>query len=548
MSIQLAVFSVVFVVATGLGFFAARWRRPPTIASLEQWGLGGRAFGNWVTWFLMGGDIYTAYTLMAVPALVFLAGPSGFWVLSFAAITYPMAYLPLTRLWSVSHANGFVTTAEFVRARFDSRSLSVLVALTGIVATMPYLALQLIGMEVVLTVLGLKGGWPLTGAFLILALYTVNSGLRAPALISIVKDVLLLWAVLATMLIIAMSGGGWKHVFQASSLHFPRGLLLPQGGQFGYLTLVLGSALALFLYPHTVTGVLAARNRGTVKRNLAALPVYSLALGIVALLGFAAIAAEVKPAGGDRNAVVASFFFNTMPAWSTGMIFAAIGVGALVPAAIMSIAAANLFTRSIYREFFRPGASPAEEVRVSRIVSFGVKLGAVAVVLGISPQYAVDFQLIGGVIILQTLPAVVLGLYTSWPHRTALIAGMGSGLLTGLVMLYQIPTRAPSGAVLRAHFGGSSWQLSKLGLDTVQTVYAGLPALAVNLVVTIGGTLILRALLVPTGIDRTEPHDYIADEGDANLDRMTQLIDGVQQRREVAARHLAGAGRRSPPP
>lgn len=547
MTVELAVFVVVFLAATGLGFFAARWRRPPTIASLEQWGLGGRAFGNWVTWFLMGGDVYTAYTLMAVPALTYAAGPAGFWVLPFAAMTFPMVYLPLTRLWSVSHANGFVTTAEFVRARFDSRGLSLLVALTGIVATMPYLALQLIGMEVVLTVLGLRGPWPLTAAFLILAIYTANSGLRAPALISIVKDVLLLWAVLAAVLILAMSGGGWKHVFEVSAPHFRTGLLLPQGSYLGYLTLVVGSALALFLYPHTVTGVLAARNRGTVKRNLAALPVYSLALGVVALMGFAAIAAEVKPAGGDRNAVIASFFMETMPAWSAGMIFAAIGVGALVPAAIMSIAAANLFTRSVYREYLRPGASPAEETRVSRIVSFAVKLGAVAVVIAISPQYAVDFQLIGGVIILQTLPAVVVGLYTAWPHRTALMAGMAAGLATGLVLLYQVPQLGPKGAVVKAHFGGSSWKLSNLGIDTVQTVYAGLPALAVNLMVVIGGTLLLRALDVSGGVDRTEPHDYIADEGDANLDRMSELIDGVQ-RREVTARHLAGAGRRSPLP
>jgi SSS family solute:Na+ symporter len=547
MTVELAVFGVVFAFATGLGFFAARWRRPPTIASLEQWGLGGRAFGNFVTWFLMGGDIYTAYTLMAVPALVYVAGPAGLWVMPFAAMTYPLAYLPLTRLWSVSHANGFVTTAEFVRARFDSRGLSVLVALTGIVATMPYLALQLIGMEVVLTLLGLEGPWPLTAAFLILALYTANSGLRAPALVSIVKDVLLLWAVLAAMLIIAMTGGGWEHVFEAAERHFPNGLLLPATGQLGYLTLALGSALALFLYPHTVTGVLAARNRGTVKRNLAALPVYSLALGVVALMGFAAIAAEVKPAGGDRNTIIGSFFSGSMPAWSAGMVFAAIGIGALVPAAIMSIAAANLFTRSIYREFFRPGASPAEETRVSQIVSFGVKLGGVAVVLAISPQYAVDFQLIGGVVILQTLPAVAVGLYSAWPHRTALIAGMAAGLVTGLVMLYQIPQRGPKGTIVRAHFGGSSWPLSNLGLDTKQTIYCGLPALAVNLVVVVAVTLLLRTLVVPTGVDRTEPEDYIADEGDPNLDRMSGLVDGVT-RREVNARHLAGAGRRSPPP
>jgi SSS family solute:Na+ symporter len=534
--VQFAIFVGLFVVVTVVGFLAARWRRPDKPQDLEEWGLGGRAFGNFVTWFLVGGDLYTAYTFVAVPALVYGIGAYGFFAVPFAIIAYPLVYPVVSRLWSVSHTHGFITPAEFVRARFGSRTLATGVALVGIGATMPYIALQLIGLEAVLRVMGVPRGWPLTVAFVVLALYTFRSGLRAPALISIVKDVLLLWTVLAALLAIAMTTGGWGGIFRVAGAQFARtpshadGLTLTGSGQLGYVTLVIGSALGLFLYPHAQTGFLAARNRRTVKRNIAALPVYTLMLGVIALLGFAAIANGVRPVGGDGNTIIPALFDSIFPDWCAGLAMAAIGVGALVPAAIMSIAAANLFTRSIYREFFRPHASSAEETRVSKLASLAVKLGAVLVILLLDPQFSIDLQLIGGVLVLQMLPALAVGLFTAWPHRGALVSGLAAGLVTGTLLLYQIPRLSSKGTVTRAHFGGSAWPLSHLGLHTQATVYAGLIALAVNLAVTVAGTLALRALRVPAGVDMTAPGDYLADESDG-INRMTELVDGTTTRR-----------------
>jgi SSS family solute:Na+ symporter len=217
-----------------------------------------------------------------------------------------------------------------------------------------------------------------------------------------------------------------------------------------------------------------------------------------------------------------------MPAWCAGIAFAAIGVGALVPAAIMSIAAANLFTRDIYRQFIRPHASSEEETRVSRIASLAVKSGAVAAIVLLNPQFSLDLQLIGGVIVLQTLPAVAIGLFTRWFHRWALIAGLVAGLAAGLLMLYQIPRMGPGGVVVREHFGGSAWPLARFGWDTTQTIYAGLVAVAINLTVTVTATLVLRAARVSAGVDLTEPRHYFLDEGDPTLDRMTELVDGTE--------------------
>ncbi|TMM33737.1 MAG: sodium:solute symporter [Actinobacteria bacterium] len=539
--VEFAIFLALFGFVTVLGFAAARWRRADKPQDLEEWGLGGRAFGNWVTWFLLGGDAYTAYTFVAVPALVYAVGANGFFAVPFAVITYPIIYPLLGRLWSVTHRHGFVTVAEFVRARFGSRTLAVVVALVGIGATMPYIALQLIGLKAVLEVMGVPGGWPLTAAFVVLALYTFRSGLRAPALISIVKDVLIIWTIFAALLSIAMTTGGWGGIVRVAAARYAHtpspadGLLLSPAGQSAYVTVVLGSALALFLYPHLQTGVLAAKNRSVVKRNMAALPLYTLALGLIALLGFVAIADGIRPVAGDGNTVIPALFDQIFPSWCAGLAFAAIGIGALVPAAIMSIAAANLFTRNVYREFIRPHASSAEETRVGKLASLTVKIGAVLVIVLVNPQFSIDLQLIGGVVVLQILPAVGLGLYTAWLHRWALLAGMAAGLLSGLTMLYQIPQLGPDGAtVVRAHFGGSAWPLSHLGLHTGVVLYAGILALAVNLAVAAVGTVALRWVGVPPGVDLTVPLDYEADEGEG-IQRMAELVDGTATHR---AAHL----------
>jgi SSS family solute:Na+ symporter len=438
----------------------------------------------------------------------------------------------------------FVTPAEFVRARFASRALAALVAAAGILATMPYIALQLIGIEVVFKAMGLSGGWPLVVAFSVVAVFTANNGLRAPALISIAKDILLSWTLLAAVLSIAMISGGWHTVFRAAGDHYRQtpsttdGLLLPPGGQLNYVTLVIGSALALFLYPHVTTGVLAARNRDTLKRNLVGLPIYTFMLLVVALLGFVALGTGVKPIGGDNNTIVVALFDATMPPWSAGIAFAAIGVSALVPAAVMSIAAGNLFTRGIYRQYLRPNASAAEETRVGRITSLAVKAGALAAIWFLNPQFALDFQLIGGVIVLQILPAVTLGVMTRWMHRWALVAGLSAGLAVGVVMLFATPRRGPDGTVLREHFGGSAFPLAQLGWDTHQSVYVGFVALGVNLVVVFGGTLLLSWLEVPAGVDMTQPWHYVADEGDPAIDRMTELVDGTDKPHAQHARHV----------
>ncbi len=507
--VALAVFIALFVLVTGVGFVASRWRQGD-LDQLHEWGLGGRRFGTVVTWFLLGGDLYTAYTFMAVPALVYGQGAFGFFAIPYTIITYPFVFVVMPRLWSVSHKHGYITGADFVRGRFDSAALALAIAVTGILATMPYIALQLVGIQVVLGAMGVQGhGWmaelPLVIAFVILAAYTYQSGLRAPALIAVVKDAIIYVTVIAAVVIIPATLGGYGKIFDAVPAQ-KLILAAPRPGDMGqysaYATLAFGSALALFLYPHSMTGVLSSSGRTVIRRNAAMLPAYSFLLGLIALLGYMALAAGVGKnpayaAGFERygpNFAVPALFLGAFPSWFVGFAFAAIAIGALVPAAIMSIAAANLFTRNVYREYVRPTCSGKEESTVAKVVSLVVKLGALAFIVFAPQKYAIQLQLLGGVWILQTFPATVGGLYTRWPHRWGLLAGWAVGMTVGTWMAYELGFK---GTVYPVHVGG-----------VTVPGYAALWALGANLVVAVAVSAGLKAAGVAEGGDATEEEDY----------------------------------------
>jgi SSS family solute:Na+ symporter len=224
---------------------------------------------------------------------------------------------------------------------------------------------------------------------------------------------------------------------------------------------------------------------------------------------------------GDLNTITSELFHRLFPAWSAGIAYAAVAVAALIPAAVMSISAANLFTRAIYREYLSPDATPREEANVSRWTSLVVKFGAVAVLLLINPQFSIDLQLIGGVIILQILPAVFFGVLTGWFHRWALMLGLLSGLVWGVYLLYQTSSGNDR------HFGGPNYPLAGFGLDTRATVYTGVLALLLNLVVVVVFTALFRLFRFGVGEDLTRPRDYVADADDPMIKRLDNLLDGL---------------------
>jgi len=468
----LAVFLFFFILVTVMGFVAAHWRRPKTLAHIDEWGLGGRQFGTWITWFLVGGDFYTAYTVIAVPALVYAVGAFGFFALPYTIIVFPFVFAVMPLLWKVARDNGYVTAGDVVHGRYNSRWLEIAVAVTGVIATMPYIALQLIGMAAAIHALGIPGEIPLIAAFLVLAVYTYSSGLRAPALIAFVKDAMIYIVVFAAIALIPLKLGGYHAVFDAADAAFKAkgsgGILLAPSQYVAYASLAFGSAMAAFMYPHTLTAIFASSGADTIRRNAMLLPAYTLLLGLLALLGYMGHAAGLKLT--NNNDVVPLLFKTLFPGWFAGFAFAAIVIGALVPAAVMSIGASNLFTRNFWKAYINPNVTSAGEAKVAKMTSLALVAGALLFILFLPTQFALDLQLLGGLWILQTLPAVIFGLFMGWFRALGLLLGWATGFLGGSWLAWLNDFKP----LHTLHFGSTSI-----------TLYSGLLALAVNIAVAI---------------------------------------------------------------
>ncbi|MFI6103298.1 sodium:solute symporter [Streptomyces sp. NPDC051310] len=478
---------------------ARRFHARDTLPSLEGWALADRSLGTLWTWLLLGGTVFTAYTFAAVPGLVYGDGASGFFALPYTVIVWPLAFVLLPRLWAMARAHGHITVADVVRGRYGSPSLALAVALTGILATLPYLALQLVGLRAVLTVSGLyprgpAGDLALIALFAVPALASYRYGLRSPTVISALKGVLVFCSAFAVMALVLGRLGGPGPMFDAAALHLaeraaPDAALVPGPRQQGaYATLALGSALALLMYPHVLTAGFAASSAGTLRRASVALPAWTAVLALFGLLGVAALAAGIHTPPGRAEEAVPLLVGSFLPALLAGLVLGALAVGALVPAAVMSIAAASLFVRNVYVEYVQPTATPKRQVRIARVVSLVVKVAAVAFAVGLRDQDAINLQLLGGVWILQVFPAVAGGLLTRRLHERALLAGWGTGMVAGTTLV----VGHGFSSVVPLPFGGRELE-----------VYTGLAAFLLNVAVAVVLTTVFDRLGPPRGAATT---------------------------------------------
>jgi solute:Na+ symporter, SSS family len=485
-------FIIIFVGVTALGFLSVRWRAGD-LNRLQEWGLAGRRFGPLTTWFLMGGDIYTAYVFIATPGAAFATGGSGFFPALGTTLIYPLFFLIYPRFWTIARHRAYVTLADFVQERFSSRILSLAVSLTSIIATLPFMALQLYAVEIALSAMGVPVEISLTIAFLLLSAYTYVSGLRAAGLMAIVKDVMIVIVVLAGLIFIPLKLGGFPHIFGEIS---PKRLLLQPSQFTTYSTLALGTSLGLILFPQYITGILSANSRKAIRVNSFLLPVFTIMTGLFSFFGYMAVAAHIPLSPIYKtNMVLVNLFAAMFPSWFVGFMLAALTLSGLVPTSIMSIGIANIFSRNIYREFIRPSCTDREEANVAKLASLVAKVGALAFILFLPTPFAVNFQLLGGALIVQILPSVVIGLYTNWFHRWALTIGWAVGILACIGMNITLKFQSQVFPFTVGH--------------AVYPIYTGIASLIINLLVSVVLTQVFKTLGFARGQDATSIEDYL---------------------------------------
>lgn len=480
----LVAFLALFVFFVALGFFASRWRKGD-LGDLGEWALAGKRMGTYLVWFLVGADLYTAYTFIAIPSGVYGKGAIYNFAVPYVALTFGIALLFMPKFWRIAHEKGYITGADFAKGTFNSSTLAILIAIVGIVAELPYIALQIVGMQAVLNTMlagvsdvATVSEISLILAFIVLAAFTYTSGLRGATLTAVLKDILIFGGIISVIVALAVSGG-LHSGFTAKPVYSTLAPTL----QNAYWSIFIVSALGLYLYPHAINGVLSGQDAEKVRKSTSLLPIYGIGLALLALYGVAIYGntgalAFVKAHGGSGLLVVPSLIQSVLPSWAAGIAFLGIFIGGLVPAAIMAISQANLLTRNIVKEF-KPTLSAADETRIAKWASVAFKFLALTFVFVVNSTYAVQLQLFGTILIVQTLPSIFGGLVTRRLNKYGLIVGLLAGEALGVFLMADANK-----------FG--TWSTSFFATPPFGALYVGATALALNMVIVVLLTLASR--------------------------------------------------------
>ncbi len=431
MTPALSIILGVILAASAVGFIAGR--RVPM--NLENWTVGGRKFGVTIIWLLMAGEVYTTFTFLGASGWAYTKGAPTFYILIYGTLAYVLSFFILPEIWKIGKRAGLHTQPDFFVHIFKSRALGVLVAVIGIVSILPYLQLQLAGLGLIVEVASdgaVSSSAAILLAFLLTTAFVLTSGLRGSAWVSVIKDVLMLAAVgIVGFGLPKIHFGSIGRMFQALIEKAPGHLVFPGSaptmGVPWVMSTVLLTGMGFYMWPQLFGTAFSAKSDRVIRRNAVIMPLYQIPVVLVFFVGFTAFLVLPGLKNGDLSLV--TLVRQSYPPWFLGFVGAAGAVTAMVPASVLVLSAAALLSKNVYRAGFRPGASDAAVMRVSRLMVVAVATAALVFALAL-PSALVNLLLIGYDGVAQLFPGVVLGLFWKKVTRT----GVAAGLITGIAV------------------------------------------------------------------------------------------------------------------
>lgn len=447
----LIITSLIVLTVILIGFVAGRDKS--SRSSVEEWSVGGRRFGALFVWLLVGADLYTAYTFLGLTSQAYSSGSIAFFAIPYTIIAFYISYFYLPKLWKVAKKHKLTTLADYAKIRFDSKFLSLLIAIVGVLMLIPYIDLQLAGIQDTLTVAGsgyININVVVILSFFLVALYTFFSGIKGPTYTAIIKDILI-WVIMLFLVVSIpmIHFGGWGSMMDKLVAETPELLTIPTSGPKGipwFLTASLVSGLALFMWAHGATGVLTAKSADAIRKNAIFLPLYNIVLILVVFLGF--VAFHVLPEGSDPRFALLQLIQVSFGGVVQGLSYATIALASLIPCSIMAIGASNLFANNIYRDFINPKVKPEKLTMITRSMVF-VVIGLALIFGMVFPSALVSLQLLGVSGMVQIFPAIVFSLFWKKQSKQATIIG----LIVGLVVTFTVSATGMTFGIYEGFWG-----------------------------------------------------------------------------------------------
>ena len=371
-AVVLSVLAAYMAVIVFIGYYSSRFSQ----ATMEDYHMGSRSFKSYVLFSAVFGANISAVTLAGVPGASYHAG----WIVwpyfatSWAWCTPLLFYTVGSRSWLLGQKFGYMTVAEVVGNRWKSPALAVILSITLIIYTVPYLMTGLLGAG--RTLEALTDGYMTLNLSMILVAaavltYLLLGGMRGAAWVNTFQTTIFMVGSIAIFAVIANALGGpaeaTRRVLEESPELITRGKM-PMRQFFSYGIIV---AFSPIVFPQLFMRLLTGRDPKTLKRIMCFYPIPALVMMfLMATLGMWGSTAIPGLAGAESDAVLPMLLTEYTPIWMMGIL------GAAAFAAMMSTMDSQLLsvTTMITRDFLsRSGLSDASDatmVRISRILVF----------------------------------------------------------------------------------------------------------------------------------------------------------------------------------
>jgi len=465
--VALAVIFAIILLGSIIGFCAgARYKM-----DLEQWTVAGRGFGLVLMWLLMAGEVYTTFSFLGASGWAYSRGGPTLYILAYITLAYVASFYILPQIWEVGRKYSLQTESDFFERRYRSKYLGAFVSVVGVAFIIPYLQLQLTGLGIIVEVASfeaIRRTAAMVIAGVLVAAFVFVSGVRAVAWVSILKDVLLLFAALSIGIGVPhIYFGGVGPMFAALARAKPDHLVMPGAtkdmGHTWYISTVLLASFGAYMWPHTFGASLTARSGNTLRRNAVVMPLYTLTLALIFFVGFAATMIVPGLSNGDLALLIV--VRKSFPAWFLGLIGGAGALTAMVPAAILILTAATLFVKNFCRSVFAPAMTDHQVAKFAKVMVVVVTVASLYFAI-YSSTTLVSLLLLGYAGVTQFFPGVVLGLYWRRVTMIGVFAGMVVGVAT--VAFLVVSARDPF-IGLNAGFFGLCLNFVVIGLVSLLT-------------------------------------------------------------------------------
>jgi solute:Na+ symporter, SSS family len=471
-TVSLTTIFAIVAMGAAIGFLAGVHRT----MDLEQWTVGGRGFGAVLMYLLMAGEVYTTFSFLGASGWAYSRGGPTLYIMAYLTLAYVISFFILPQIWEMGRKYGMQTQSDFFSKRYGNKYLAGFVCVVGIACFIPYLQLQITGLGIIVSIASFDGIGrtpAMAVSVVLLVAFVFASGIRAVAWVSVLKDVLMVFAAVTIGIGIPyIHFGGIAPMFAALAHSRPAHLTMPGAtanlGHTWYISTVLLTSLGFYMWPHAFGAAFTAKSGDILRRNAVVMPLYTITLAFIFIVGFTAVL--VVPGLRDGDLSLLTIVRQSFPPWFLGVIGGAGALTAMVPAAIFILTAATLFAKNLYRPIFAPAMSDDQVTKLARAMV--VVLGLISLLLAIYRSATlVGLLLTGYAGVTQFFPGVVLGLYWKRVTTPAVFAGMIAGVATVIFLL--LSHRDP-------WFGWS----------------AGFLALCLNFIITVLGSRLTPAAVV----------------------------------------------------